>query len=157
MSWATGWTIRVLVFHLPAGAGNFYLSRRVQNGSGAHPTSYPMGTSGSFRGVKRPGREADHSPPSSAEVKECVELYLHSPNTPTWRGAQLKNRENFTFYLYKIWSVPYIGNDRYRFCSFDVAERLQLICKSGNMYSCSEYTSLTWLFFCSFSAFRYWC
>jgi hypothetical protein len=30
--------------------------------------------------VKRPGREADHSPPSSAEVKECVELYLHSPN-----------------------------------------------------------------------------
>jgi hypothetical protein len=30
-------------------------------------------------GVKRPGREAGHSPPSSAEVKECVELYLHSP------------------------------------------------------------------------------
>jgi hypothetical protein len=29
--------------------------------------------------VKRPGREADHSPQSSAEVKECVELYLHSP------------------------------------------------------------------------------
>jgi hypothetical protein len=25
--------------------------------------------------VKRPGREADHSPPSGAEVKECVELY----------------------------------------------------------------------------------
>jgi hypothetical protein len=24
------------------------------------------------------GREADHSPPSSAEVKEWVELYLHS-------------------------------------------------------------------------------
>jgi hypothetical protein len=35
------------------------------------------------------GREADHSPPSSAEVKEWVELYLHSPNTPSWRGAQL--------------------------------------------------------------------
>jgi hypothetical protein len=29
-------------------------------------------------GVKQPGREADHSPPSSAEIKECVELYLHS-------------------------------------------------------------------------------
>jgi hypothetical protein len=25
------------------------------------------------------GREADHSPPSNAEVKEGVELYLHSP------------------------------------------------------------------------------
>jgi hypothetical protein len=35
------------------------------------------------------GREADHSPPSSAEVKEWVELYLHSPNTPSWRAAQL--------------------------------------------------------------------
>jgi hypothetical protein len=50
-------------------------------------------------GVKRPGREADHSPPSSAEVKEWVELYLNSPNTPSWRGAQLKHRDNFTFTL----------------------------------------------------------
>jgi hypothetical protein len=30
-------------------------------------------------GVKWPGREADHSPPSSDEVKEWVELHLHSP------------------------------------------------------------------------------
>jgi hypothetical protein len=30
-------------------------------------------------GVKRPEREVDHSLPSSGEVKECVELYLHSP------------------------------------------------------------------------------
>jgi hypothetical protein len=29
--------------------------------------------------VKRAGREADHSPPSIAEVKQSVELYLHSP------------------------------------------------------------------------------
>jgi hypothetical protein len=35
------------------------------------------------------GREADYSPPSSAEIKEWVELYLHSPNAPSWRGAQL--------------------------------------------------------------------
>jgi hypothetical protein len=35
------------------------------------------------------GREADHSPPSGAEVKDWVELYLHSPNTPSWRDAQL--------------------------------------------------------------------
>jgi hypothetical protein len=33
------------------------------------------------------GCEADDSPAASAEVKECVELYLHSPNTPSWRGA----------------------------------------------------------------------
>jgi len=31
------------------------------------------------------GGEADHLPPSSAEVKECVDRYLHSPNTPSWR------------------------------------------------------------------------
>jgi hypothetical protein len=35
------------------------------------------------------GREADHSPPSSAEVEERVELYLHSPNALSWRDAQL--------------------------------------------------------------------
>jgi hypothetical protein len=29
--------------------------------------------------IKRQGSEADHSPPSSAEVEECVEIYLHSP------------------------------------------------------------------------------
>jgi hypothetical protein len=61
-------------------------------GSGSHPASYPMGTRATF-----PGRKVDHSPPSSAEVKECVELYFHSPNTPSWRGAQLKHGGNFTF------------------------------------------------------------
>jgi hypothetical protein len=30
-------------------------------------------------GVKRLGSETDHLPPSSVEVKECVELYLCSP------------------------------------------------------------------------------
>jgi hypothetical protein len=38
-------------------------------------------------GIKRPGREDDHSPPSSAEVRECAELHLHSPNRFSWRGA----------------------------------------------------------------------
>jgi hypothetical protein len=47
-------------------------------------------------GTKRPGREADHSPPSSAEVKAGVELYLHSPNKPSCRGAHLKHKY-FTF------------------------------------------------------------
>jgi hypothetical protein len=35
-----------------AGAGNFSLHHRVQNGSGAHSASYPMGTRGSFPGGK---------------------------------------------------------------------------------------------------------
>ena len=37
-----------------------------------------MGT-GVFPGIKRPGRRFDHSPASSAEVKERVQLYLYSP------------------------------------------------------------------------------
>jgi len=41
-----------------------------------------MGT-GSFPGVKRPGRGVDHPPPPSAEVKERVELYLSSPYGPS--------------------------------------------------------------------------
>jgi len=43
-----------------------------------------MGT-GSFPGVKRPGSDVDHPPPSSTEVKERVELYLYSPFGPSWR------------------------------------------------------------------------
>jgi hypothetical protein len=39
----------------PAGAGNFSLHQRFQNGSGVHPTSYPMGTRGSFPGGKAVG------------------------------------------------------------------------------------------------------
>jgi len=34
-----------------------------------------------------------HPPQFSEEVNECVELYLHSPNTPSWRGAQLKEAQ----------------------------------------------------------------
>jgi hypothetical protein len=33
-----------------------------------------------------------------------MELYLHSPNTPSWRGAQLKHTDNFTFYSMRFHS-----------------------------------------------------
>jgi hypothetical protein len=39
----------------PAGAGNFSLHHRIQNGSGAHRGSYPMGTRVSFHGGKAAG------------------------------------------------------------------------------------------------------
>jgi hypothetical protein len=94
----------------PAGAGNFSLHHRIQNGFGDHTASYPMGTRESFPGSSAAGHEADHSP-SSVDVKECVELYLHSPNTPSWRGAQLKHRNNFTFYLYLLPVVAGKGTD----------------------------------------------
>jgi len=55
----------------------------VQTGPGVHPVSYTMGT-GSFSGVKRPGRGVDHLPPFSAEVKEREELFLHFISGPSW-------------------------------------------------------------------------
>ena len=42
-----------------------------------------MGT-GSFPGVKRPGRGADHPPPSKCRDQERVGLYLYSPSGPSW-------------------------------------------------------------------------
>jgi hypothetical protein len=58
-------------------------STPVQTDRGTHPASYEMGT-GSFSGVKRPGCCVDYLPPSSAEVKERVELYFYSPFGPSW-------------------------------------------------------------------------
>jgi hypothetical protein len=73
-----------------AGAKDFSSILCVQNGSGAHPASCPMGTGGSFPGGKaRPGRDADHSPPSSAEVMNEQALYLLSPQASPWRVAGL--------------------------------------------------------------------
>jgi hypothetical protein len=42
-------------FRLPAGSGNFSLHHHVQNGSGVHPASYPVGTRGCFLGGKAAG------------------------------------------------------------------------------------------------------
>jgi hypothetical protein len=39
----------------PAGAGNFSIHHLVQTGSGAHPPSYPLGTTVSFPGGKAAG------------------------------------------------------------------------------------------------------
>jgi hypothetical protein len=59
----------------PGGGARF--STPDQTDPGAHPASCAMGT-GSFQWVKQPGRDVDHPPPSSAEVKGRVELYLYS-------------------------------------------------------------------------------
>jgi hypothetical protein len=68
----------------PTEAEDFSSSLCIQTDSGAHPASYTLDTGGSFpRGKARPGRDADHSPPSSAEVKKEQELYLLSPKVPS--------------------------------------------------------------------------
>jgi hypothetical protein len=63
---------------LPAGAGNFLFTTvsRIALEPTQPPIQWLPGAL-SLR-VKRPGCEADHSPPSRAEVKGWVELYLHA-------------------------------------------------------------------------------
>jgi hypothetical protein len=95
-------------FHIPALGGiigvHYFCSYTTASRRALGPTQPPIQwVPGTLSlGVKRQGREADHSPPSSAEVKERVKLYLHSPNTSPWRGAQLKHRDNFAFTFYKF-------------------------------------------------------
>jgi len=57
---------------------DFSLCHYVQISAGAHLASHPMDTRGSFPAVKQPECEADHSPPSSAEVKN-VGSYSSTP------------------------------------------------------------------------------
>jgi hypothetical protein len=60
---------RAIVVRSPAGEMEFSSILCVQTGSEAHPASCTMGIGGPFPGGKaRSGRDADHSPPSSAEV-----------------------------------------------------------------------------------------
>jgi hypothetical protein len=49
----------------------------------------------------------------TAEVKEWVELYLHSVNTPSWRSAQLKHKDNFNLTF-----LCEVQNWREGICSF---------------------------------------
>jgi hypothetical protein len=73
---ATSWTIGVLGFDFRGGGGGecFSSTSRPERLRGP-PSLQPNG----YQGLFLSGRESDHSPPSSADVKELVELYLHSP------------------------------------------------------------------------------
>jgi hypothetical protein len=70
--WATGWAIGVLGFDFRRGLRIFLFTTasRTALGPTQPPIQWVLGALS--LGVKRPGREADHSAPSSAEVKERV-------------------------------------------------------------------------------------
>jgi hypothetical protein len=71
--WATGWTIEVLEFDFRRGLGIFLFTTasRTTLGPAQPPIQWVAGALS--LGVKRPGREADHSPRSSAGIKEMSE------------------------------------------------------------------------------------
>jgi hypothetical protein len=63
----------------PGRVKNCLSSMSSRPGSGVHATSYPMGTGALSPGVKRPGCESDHSPPTSTEVKK---IWIYTPTPP---------------------------------------------------------------------------
>jgi hypothetical protein len=59
-----------------------------------------MGIGGSFPRDKAAGEWSWTRTFISCRCKECVVLYLHSPNTSSWRGACLSTGTILPFYLY---------------------------------------------------------
>jgi hypothetical protein len=58
-------------------------------------------------GVKRQGREADHSPPTSAEVKKTW-IYTSTPPYALMAQCLVKHSDNFTFIIQYSVQVIYI-------------------------------------------------
>jgi hypothetical protein len=64
---------------VPAWTRDLCVFQNVRTASGAHTVSYSVGTGGLSPVLKLPGREEEHSPPSSAEVKNernCTPIAL---------------------------------------------------------------------------------
>jgi hypothetical protein len=101
-----------IVTRLRAGrAGlNSHQRHHVQTGSGAHPAFCPVGTGALTPRVKRPEREADNWPPSSAEVNawSCTSIlpYVFMP----W--YLIKHRDDFV-YLRSCWCISFCNCRRY--------------------------------------------
>jgi hypothetical protein len=72
----------------PVWARDIPLLHNVQFDFGAHPATYPTVLGALSPGVKRPRREADHSPAPSTEVKDCGAV-LPLPNTSRLLGMVL--------------------------------------------------------------------
>jgi hypothetical protein len=95
-TWAMGWTIVVLGFDSQWGPGIFLFTSASRRALG--PTRPPIQwVPGALSlEVKRLGREADHSPPSSAEVKNAWS-YTFTPQYVFMAWCLVKHRNNFTF------------------------------------------------------------
>jgi hypothetical protein len=76
---------------IPVGSNMFSVACRPALGPNQPPNQWVLGALSP--GVKRPGHEADHSPPTSAEVKKTW-IYTTTPHTSSWRSAKLL----FTFF-----------------------------------------------------------
>jgi hypothetical protein len=99
---ATGWTFGVLGFDSLRGLRIFLFTTASR--TALRPTQPPIQWVPGVlsMGLKRSGREADHSPPSSAEVKEWVELYLYLPQFAFMAWCSVKAQGQLYFILISI-------------------------------------------------------
>jgi hypothetical protein len=73
-------------------------------------------------GIKRPGREADHSLPSIAEVKD-VWRYTSTPQYAFMAWYLVKHRDNFTFTFVEIVNIDDVSEElAASFCSVQETE-----------------------------------
>jgi hypothetical protein len=71
---------REVGFRAPVGVRFFFsFLHVVQTGSGAHPASYRKDTERFFPGIKGPGRQTGHSPPTRYKV-ENTWIYTSTPS-----------------------------------------------------------------------------
>jgi hypothetical protein len=91
----------------PAGAGNFSLYHRVQNGSGAPKASYPMGTSDSFLGGKAAGVWSWPLPPSSAGGQRMSGAILPLPQYArmAWCSVKAQGQLYLLYFKQDMWSL----------------------------------------------------
>jgi hypothetical protein len=75
---ATGWTFR------GSNPGGSQIFRARPGRPWCTPSLLVKGHWVSFPGVKRPGRGVHHPPPSNADAKGRVKLYLYSPFGSSW-------------------------------------------------------------------------
>ena len=100
VSLIAGWTVRG---SYPAEVEIFHAC---PDGSWGPPSLLCIEYRGCCPGVKRPERGVNHLPPSSAEVKERVELYLYSPSWPSW--PFIRRTLPFCFFLRNINNIKVI-------------------------------------------------
>ena len=88
-----------------------------------------------FPGVKRPGRDTDHPPPSSPEIKERVELYF----CPPFLAFVACSRDNFYLsrYFSDLKTRTYVFQSLFLIFKFQYSQCYYHLCSSND--PCSWY------------------
>jgi hypothetical protein len=125
---ATGYRLddRIIGVRFPGGGGGggiflFDIMSRLALGPIQPPVQWVPGALS--LGVKRPGREPDHLPPSSAEVKNAWS-YTSAPQYAFTGWCLVKHRDNFSFILFWLESLK--GRDHSEDLNVDDNIRMDL-------------------------------